>query len=73
MAVPQRRTSKKRKRLRRSHQALVVNGLVKCTNCGATIKAHNVCPECGFYDGEEVLKTKKKKDDSKEEPKKGKK
>ena len=73
MAVPQRRTSKKRKRLRRSHQALEINGLVKCTNCGATIKSHNICPECGFYDGKEVLESNNKKVEKKEETKKGKK
>ena len=48
MAVPQRRTSKTRKRMRRTHFKLAVKGLVKCPNCGAMIKAHNVCPKCGY-------------------------
>ena len=51
MAVPQRRISKTRKRLRRTHFKLQVEGLVSCPNCGATIKAHHVCPKCGFYAG----------------------
>ena len=44
MAVPFRRTSKTSKRMRRTHFKLSVSGLVKCPNCGATIKSHNVCP-----------------------------
>ncbi|MDY0345128.1 MAG: 50S ribosomal protein L32 [Bacilli bacterium] len=59
MAVPFRRTSKTKKRMRRTHQKLKVEGLVACSNCGATIKSHNICPECGFYDGKKVLDTKK--------------
>ena len=51
MAVPQRRISKTRKRLRRTHFKLEVEGLVTCPNCGATIKAHHVCPKCGYYAG----------------------
>jgi len=51
MAVPQRRISKTRKRMRRTHFKLTVSGLVTCPNCGAMIKSHHVCPKCGFYDG----------------------
>ena len=51
MAVPQRRISKTRKRLRRTHFKLEVSGLVTCPNCGAMIKSHHVCPKCGYYDG----------------------
>ena len=47
--------------MRRTHQKLEVEGLVACKNCGATIKAHNICPECGYYDGKKVLETKKAK------------
>ena len=54
MAVPQRRISKTRKRLRRTHFKLSVSGLVTCPNCGAMIKAHHVCPKCGYYAGKPV-------------------
>ena len=60
MAVPQRRTSKTRKRMRRTHFKLAVKGLVKCPNCGAMIKAHNVCPMCGYYNGKQVVKKAEK-------------
>ncbi|MBE6134612.1 MAG: 50S ribosomal protein L32 [Erysipelotrichaceae bacterium] len=59
MAVPQRRISKTRKRLRRSHFKLEVTGLVPCKHCGAMIRSHRVCPNCGYYDGKEVLHVSK--------------
>ena len=58
MAVPFRRTSKTSKRMRRTHFKLSVSGLVKCPNCGATIKSHNVCPKCGYYNGKDVMTRK---------------
>ncbi|MBE6126965.1 MAG: 50S ribosomal protein L32 [Erysipelotrichaceae bacterium] len=59
MAVPQRRISKTRKRLRRSHFKLEVTGLVACPHCGAMIRSHRVCPKCGYYGGKEVLHVEK--------------
>ena len=55
MAVPQRRISKTRKRLRRTHFKLNVTGLVTCPHCGAMIKAHHVCLKCGYYAGKAVI------------------
>ena len=59
MAVPARRTSKTTKRMRRTHIKLNVTGLVKCGHCGATIVSHRVCPECGYYNGKQVVEVKK--------------
>ncbi|HIT12153.1 MAG TPA: 50S ribosomal protein L32 [Candidatus Pelethosoma merdigallinarum] len=55
MAVPFRKISKTRKRKRRTHYKITAAGTVKCPNCGATIKPHRVCKECGYYDGKEVV------------------
>ncbi|MBR4377491.1 MAG: 50S ribosomal protein L32 [Bacilli bacterium] len=63
MAVPFRRTSKTAKRMRRTHFKLSVSGLVKCPNCGAMIKSHNVCPMCGYYNGKQVVSKKAEKED----------
>ena len=66
MAVPQRRISKTRKRMRRTHFKLEVEGLITCPNCGEMIKAHHVCPKCGYYAGKvqylngELVKEEKK-------------
>ena len=67
MAVPQRRISKTRKRLRRTHFKLNVTGLVTCSHCGEMIKSHQVCPKCGYYNGKAVYLNGKV---VKEEPKK---
>ena len=63
MAVPFRRTSKTAKRMRRTHFKLSVSGLVKCPNCGAMIKSHNVCPMCGYYNGKQVVSKKAEKEE----------
>ena len=47
MAVPARKTSKTRKRMRRGHIKLTVPGLAACPNCGELRKSHMVCPNCG--------------------------
>ncbi|MBQ0008996.1 MAG: 50S ribosomal protein L32 [Firmicutes bacterium] len=54
---------KNSKRLRRTHFKLAVKGLVKCPNCGAMIKSHNVCPKCGYYNGKAVVAQKAEKED----------
>lgn len=54
MAVPFRRTSKTRKRMRRTHFKLTVAGMATCDKCGAPKLAHRVCKECGHYKGAPV-------------------
>lgn len=54
MAVPFRRTSKTRKRMRRTHFKLNAPGVVSCPQCGAPKMSHRVCKECGYYKGEKV-------------------
>jgi len=56
MAVPFRKTSKAAKNKRRSHLALAANSIISCENCGAMIKPHRVCRECGYYKGKEAIK-----------------
>lgn len=55
MAVPKRRTSKKVKRQRRTHDKLKALNLNECSNCGEATLAHHVCKSCGHYDGKEVV------------------
>ncbi|ACJ34205.1 50S ribosomal protein L32 [Anoxybacillus flavithermus TNO-09.006] len=55
MAVPFRRTSKMKKRLRRTHFKLRVPGMVECPNCGEMKLAHRVCKVCGTYKGKDVV------------------
>ncbi|MCB1148254.1 MAG: 50S ribosomal protein L32 [Leptospiraceae bacterium] len=61
MAVPKRKTSLSRKRMRRAHHALGKPGLRPCSNCGSYGLPHRICAQCGFYDGKQVLMPKVKK------------
>ncbi len=54
-AVPARKVSKTRQRTRRAHSAMDAPTVVKCPKCGAEIKPHRVCKECGYYKGKEVV------------------
>lgn len=47
MAVPFRRTSKMKKRLRRTHFKLNVPGMTECPSCGEMKLSHRVCKACG--------------------------
>lgn len=58
MAVPFRRTSKTKKRMRRTHLKKEVGALTTCSKCGATIRPHRACTKCGNYNGKEVIATK---------------
>ena len=53
--LPKRKVSKSRRNRRRAHDALTLNHLVECFNCGEYHIAHRVCPKCGYYRGEQVL------------------
>ena len=55
MAVPFRRTSKTKKRMRRTHLKKVARKVTLCPKCGAPIQAHRACMACGYYNGKDVL------------------
>ncbi|MDE6284123.1 MAG: 50S ribosomal protein L32 [Bacilli bacterium] len=59
MAVPFRRTSITKKRMRRTHLKKTVGALTECPNCGATLRPHRACTKCGYYKGQEVIQVKK--------------
>jgi large subunit ribosomal protein L32 len=62
MAVPKRKQSHARTNKRRSSVwKLKQPGLVKCSNCGAYHLSHRACPQCGQYDGREVVPQKEEK------------
>ncbi|ASJ89392.1 MAG: 50S ribosomal protein L32 [Candidatus Malacoplasma girerdii] len=59
MAVQQRRVSKSRKGMRKSHLHLEQATVIACPKCGQMIKPHHVCKYCGYYDKKKVLEIKK--------------
>jgi len=58
MAVPKRKTSKRKKRARNTHKKAPKIVIQACPKCGAMKQPHKVCPGCGFYVGEQRV-TKK--------------
>ena len=48
MAHPKHKHSKTRRDKRRTHDKAEVPTLATCTHCGATIRRHNICDECGY-------------------------
>lgn len=59
MAVPKKRTSRMRRDMRRSHDALDAAGIrsvvASCPSCGALKQHHHLCPECGTYKSLQVV------------------
>lgn len=58
MAEPKKRMTSTRSGNRQSKDALKAKSLNICSNCKAKILPHRVCPNCGFYKGEKILKLK---------------
>jgi large subunit ribosomal protein L32 len=54
MAVPKKKVSSSRQRMRRAHDALSVEKSTDCPNCGELKRPHHVCGSCGHYDGRDV-------------------
>jgi len=55
MAVPKRRHSKTRSRKRRTNWKLEGPRLNNCSHCNSPKRPHRICPNCGYYDGEEII------------------
>ena len=58
MAVPKRKYPKARQGKRRSHDHLILTGLVPCPQCHSMRRPHHVCPVCGTYQGRTVIEQK---------------
>jgi large subunit ribosomal protein L32 len=57
MAVPKKKTSPSRQKMRRSHHALQPTVRVECPNCGEYKRPHHICLARGYYKGRQVLGT----------------
>ncbi|MCH6563539.1 MAG: 50S ribosomal protein L32 [Deltaproteobacteria bacterium] len=62
MAVPKKKMSKSRSRMRRAHQALALPNRSPCSQCGAPRESHRVCAECGYYRGRQIFKVEKEQE-----------
>ncbi len=57
MPNPKRRHSKQRRNTRRAQWERRIQplGLGSCSQCRQPKLPHRVCPNCGYYDGREII------------------
>lgn len=56
MAVPKKKTSRRRRDMRRSHDAIKFTAAIEyCPSCGEPKLRHHLCKACGTYRGQQVL------------------
>lgn len=55
MAVPKRRVSKTRGRLRRTHFTAAKATVVRCPQCDEPKQPHRACRQCGTYRRRQVI------------------
>ncbi len=60
MPLPKQKHTRSRRNRRRSHLALKVLNLSSCPKCGQAVLPHQVCRNCGTYQGREVIDVLKK-------------
>ena len=58
MAVPKRRSSKRKIRARNTHKKAPPIAIQTCPKCGAVKRPHRVCAECGYYAGRQAVEAK---------------
>ncbi len=56
MPHPKRKQSKSRRDKRRTHYNAEYPTVGNCQNCGAPVRFHHVCGECGYYRGKLAIK-----------------
>lgn len=62
MAVPKKKSSKRRTRNRSATKGIKPVAFSKCPKCGEPKKSHVVCGFCGYYNGKKVLDVESKLD-----------
>lgn len=56
MAVPRKKTSKSKRNMRRSHDAVTPLNFSPCPSCKTPRLPHSVCESCGTYKGRTIEK-----------------
>jgi large subunit ribosomal protein L32 len=55
MPHPKHKISNTRRDKRRTHYKAEAPTVTVCSNCGAPVLYHRVCPECGYYRGKKAI------------------
>lgn len=65
MAVPKKKLSRSRRASRRAnHDRIDAPAMSSCRECGAPIRPHRACPECGVYRGRQVIAVEKEAEET---------
>ncbi|MBI5789222.1 MAG: 50S ribosomal protein L32 [Candidatus Schekmanbacteria bacterium] len=56
MPLPKRKRSKMKQGTKRAHKKLTPPEFSPCPQCQEPKLPHRVCLDCGYYDGQEVIK-----------------
>ena len=67
MAVPKKKRSKSKSRIKRSYFKAQMPNLRACPNCGELGVPHRACMNCGTYKGKQVVQIKIKEPKAQEE------
>lgn len=62
MAVPKKKTSKRRTGMRFNAKKVSGISVANCQKCGEIVKPHTACQFCGYYGGKKVLDIETKLD-----------
>ncbi|MCD5417847.1 50S ribosomal protein L32 [Candidatus Bipolaricaulota bacterium] len=54
-AVPKSRRSRSKVRMHRNHQKMKLPASTECSHCHEIKLPHRVCPNCGYYNGMEII------------------
>jgi len=57
VAVPKRRKTRSKMRMRRSHWRAEAPTYSSCPHCRQPKLPHRICPNCGYYAGRQVVET----------------
>ena len=61
MAVPKKKTSPSRRRMRSASKHVRFDTMTACAHCGSMRRPHHMCTHCGFYNGRQVCMTRRQK------------
>lgn len=59
--LPKKKISSSRRGQRRSHDHIALPSLMTCPQCRKKKVTHQVCPNCGTYNGMDILRLEEKR------------
>ncbi len=59
MGAPKKKPTRMKRDQRRAHFKATVPNLIECQHSHELIPTHTLCPNCGWYGGEEKIKIEK--------------